>query len=101
MTCSSLSLSISSSTMTAAFLLTNELMDEIAKILNKKAAVIVLDEIDKLKEEQVIYQLVEDISKKCIIMITNEKDFLAILDQRRRHSNRSLSLKRSRECCRK
>src|SRR3989344_5482900 len=63
---------------------TNELMDEIAKILNKKAAVIVLDEIDKLKEEQVIYQLVEDISKKCIIMITNEKDFLAILDQRTR-----------------
>ncbi|MDP3727854.1 MAG: AAA family ATPase [bacterium] len=63
---------------------TNELMDEIAKILNKKAAVIVLDEIDKLKEEQVIYQLVEDISKKCIIMITNEKDFLAILDPRTR-----------------
>ncbi len=63
---------------------TNELMEEIAKIINKKAAVIVLDEIDKLEEEQVIYQLVEDIFKKCIIMITNEKDFLSMLDQRTR-----------------
>ncbi|HLC22484.1 MAG TPA: AAA family ATPase [Candidatus Nanoarchaeia archaeon] len=63
---------------------TNELMDEIAKILNKKAAVIVLDEVDKLKEEQVIYQLVEDLYKKCIIMISNSKDFLAFLDQRTR-----------------
>lgn len=63
---------------------TNELMDEIAKILNKKGVVIILDEVDKLKEEQIIYQLVEDISKKCIIMITNEKDFLALLDQRTR-----------------
>ena len=61
---------------------TNELMDEIAKIINKKAAVIILDEVDKLKEEQVIYQLVEDIFKKCIIMITNDSDFLATLDQR-------------------
>ncbi len=63
---------------------TNELMEEIAKILNKKAVVIILDEIDKLEEEQVIYQLVEDIYKKCIIMITNKKDFLSILDQRTR-----------------
>ncbi len=63
---------------------TNELMNEIAKVLNKKAAVIILDEIDKLKEEQVIYQLVEDLFKKCIIMITNDKDFFATLDQRTR-----------------
>lgn len=63
---------------------TNELMDEISKILNKKTAVIILDEVDKLKEEQVIYQLVEDIFKKCIIMITNDKDFLTMLDQRTR-----------------
>ncbi len=61
---------------------TNELMDEIAKILNKKAAVIILDEVDKLKEEQVISQIIEDIFKKCIIMITNDSEFLATLDQR-------------------
>lgn len=63
---------------------TNELMEEIAKIVNKKAAVIVLDEVDKLKEEQILYQLLEDIFKKCIILITNDKDYLAMLDQRTR-----------------
>ncbi len=63
---------------------TSELMQEIASILNKKAAVIILDEVDKLKEEQVIYHLVEDLFKKCIIMISNTKDFLAFLDERTR-----------------
>jgi cell division control protein 6 len=63
---------------------TNELMDEIAKIVNKKSAVIILDEVDKLKEEQVIYQLLEDLFKKCLILITNNKEFLATLDQRTR-----------------
>jgi len=63
---------------------TNELMDEIAKILNKRAAVIILDEVDKLKEEQAIYQLLEDLYKKCLILITNDKEYLALLDQRTR-----------------
>lgn len=63
---------------------TNELMEEIAKIINKRSAVIILDEVDKLKEEQVIYQLVEDIFKKCIILITNDKEYLSTLDQRTR-----------------
>jgi archaeal cell division control protein 6 len=63
---------------------TNELMKEIANIMNKKTAVIILDEVDKLKEEQVIYYLLEDLSKKCIIMISNEKEFLTYLDERTR-----------------
>ena len=63
---------------------TNELMKEIASILNKKSAVIILDEVDKLKEEQLIYYLLEDLFKKCIIMISNEKDFISYLDQRTR-----------------
>ncbi len=61
---------------------TDELMKAVSEILNKKAAVFILDEVDKLKEEQIIYQLLEDIYKKCIFMITNEKDYLAKLDQR-------------------
>jgi len=61
---------------------TDELMKEVANILNKKSVVIVLDEVDKLKEEQVVYQLLEDIYKKCLFLITNEKDFLAKLDNR-------------------
>lgn len=61
---------------------TDELMQEVTKILNKKATVIVLDEVDKLESEQVIYQLLEDLNKKCLFLITNEKDWLAQLDQR-------------------
>ena len=61
---------------------TDELLKVIAEILNKKSSVIVLDEVDKLKEEQIVYQLLEEINKKCIFMITNEKDWLAKLDDR-------------------
>jgi cell division control protein 6 len=61
---------------------TDELMSEISKIFNKKAAVIILDEVDKLKEEQIIYQIVEDIFKKCIILITNDKEYVSTLDPR-------------------
>lgn len=63
---------------------TNELMSEISKIINKKAAVIILDEIDKIKEEQIIYQLLEDLFKKCLILVTNKQEFLATLDPRTR-----------------
>lgn len=61
---------------------TDELMKEIAKIINKKSAVIVLDEADKLTEVSIIYNLLEDLYKKSIILITNEKEWLAELDQR-------------------
>jgi archaeal cell division control protein 6 len=63
---------------------TNELLKEIASVLNKRTAVIVFDEADKLKEEQIVYNLLEDIFKKSIIMIANEKDFYSYLDQRTR-----------------
>lgn len=61
---------------------THQLFKEIADILNKKAAVIVLDEIDKLEDEQVIYQLLEDIYKKTLILITNDKEWISTLDRR-------------------
>ena len=61
---------------------TDELLKEIAKILNKKAAVIVLDEADKLSEISIIYNLLEDLYKKTLILITNEKEWLSELDQR-------------------
>ena len=34
----------------------------------------VLDEVDKLETEQIIYQLLEDINKKCIFLITNYRN---------------------------
>ncbi|MEW6063349.1 MAG: AAA family ATPase [Nanoarchaeota archaeon] len=61
---------------------TDDLLKEAAKIINKSAAVIVLDEIDKLKEPEVIYTLLEDINRKCIFLITNEEDLLSELDLR-------------------
>ncbi|MBS3163224.1 AAA family ATPase [Candidatus Woesearchaeota archaeon] len=61
---------------------TDELIRDVSKILNKKSAVLVFDEVDKLIEQGVIYSLVEDIYKKTIILITNNKDFLSHIDQR-------------------
>ncbi len=61
---------------------TDELIKEVANILNKKAAVVVLDEVDKLESEQVIYELLEDIYKKCLFLITNDEEWLANLDSR-------------------
>lgn len=63
---------------------TDELLSDITKIINKKSAAIVLDEVDKLeKEHQIIfYHLLEDIYKKTLILITNEKSWLVNLDKR-------------------
>lgn len=61
---------------------TDELLNEIVKILNKKSAVIVLDEIDKLDDFSVLYSLVEDVYKKSIFLITNEENWIVELDPR-------------------
>ena len=60
----------------------DELMQEAARILNEKSAVIVLDEADKLEDQGIIYSLLEDINRKCVFLITNEDDFLVNLDSR-------------------
>ncbi len=61
---------------------TDQLLKEIARIINKKAAVFVLDEIDKLAEFSLLYSLLDDIYKKSVLMITNNTSFLASLDSR-------------------
>jgi cell division control protein 6 len=61
---------------------TDELLKEVIGVLNKKAVVFVLDEIDKLTEKEILYNLVEEVYKKTIIFITNKKNFLLNLDQR-------------------
>ena len=64
----------------------NKSSDELLKIitekLNKKSVVFCFDEIDKISEVDIIYNLLEDIYKKTIILITNEKDWLNKLDSR-------------------
>jgi len=61
---------------------TNELLNEITRILNKKSAVFCFDEIDKIKDISIIYNLLNEIYKKTILLITNNKDFLSTLDPR-------------------
>ncbi len=63
---------------------TDELLQQVAAIINKKAAVIVLDEVDKLDSEQIIYQLLEDLNRKSIFLITNDEEWISNIDQRLR-----------------
>ena len=60
----------------------DELMKEIIKLLNKSPCVIVLDEADKIDEQQIFYTLFEEIFTKSIICITNERGWLSKLDDR-------------------
>jgi len=61
---------------------TDELMKVIADIINKKKAVIFLDEVDRIKEADIIYSFCEDLYKKSIILIANDPNWLVNLDQR-------------------
>ena len=61
---------------------TDELMKVISDALNKKTATICIDEIDRVKEVDILYTLCEDLFKKSIIIIANEKDWTSKLDQR-------------------
>jgi len=63
---------------------TDELFKEIKNILNKKTAVFVMDEADKLTEIDGIYYILEDVYKKTVFFITNDKDWLINLDSRLR-----------------
>ncbi|MBD3313471.1 AAA family ATPase [Candidatus Woesearchaeota archaeon] len=64
----------------------NKKSDELFKIvkenLNKKSVVFVLDEVDKLEEQDFIYNVLEEIYKKTVILITNYKEWIVNLDQR-------------------
>ena len=60
----------------------DELMKSAAEFLNQKSVVIVLDEADRIDDDSIIYQLLEDIYLKSIILITNESDLITKLDSR-------------------
>lgn len=61
---------------------TTELFVLIQNKLNKKSAVFVFDEIDKLEEIDFLYTLIEDIYRKSIFLITNYRDSYSELDER-------------------
>lgn len=61
---------------------TKDLMDEVAAIINKKSAVIIFDEFDKMQDYGILYSLLEKLYKKCIMLITNDASSVKKLEPR-------------------
>tara|TARA_Y100000294_G_C8561911_1_gene339402 strand:+ start:1767 stop:2840 length:1074 start_codon:yes stop_codon:yes gene_type:complete len=61
---------------------TEELFEIAKNMLNKKAAVFAFDEADKLEDYDFLYAILEEIYRKSIILITNEKGWFEELDDR-------------------
>lgn len=61
---------------------TDELFDSIKRIANKKSVVFVFDEVDKVEDVDFLYAILNDIEKKCVVLITNFKDWLAKIEDR-------------------
>ncbi len=61
---------------------TDELLAVVVKNLNKGSAVLVFDEIDKIDDYDFLYHFLEQIYRKCIILITNYKEWVIELDDR-------------------
>lgn len=61
---------------------TDDLMNELKRILNKSTSVLIFDEIDKSEDYDFLYMFLEEIYKKSIILITNDNDWIASLDER-------------------
>lgn len=60
----------------------NELFERIKKIINKKSAVFVFDEVDKLNEIDFLYLVLEEIHRKSIFLITNQKERFFSFEER-------------------
>lgn len=61
---------------------TADILQAVIELLNKKPVVIVLDEIDRLTDKEVLYHLLEDLYKKTIILIANDKSWIVNIDAR-------------------
>jgi len=61
---------------------TDQLMKDIKPSLNKKSIILCLDEIDKLQDFSILYFFIEDIFKRSLIFITNEKNWINEIDAR-------------------
>ena len=60
----------------------DELFDIVKKDINKKAAVFVFDEVDKIDDVDFLYNVIEEVFNKSVILITNHKEWIADLDSR-------------------
>ncbi|MBD3318977.1 AAA family ATPase [Candidatus Woesearchaeota archaeon] len=61
---------------------TEEIFAIIKNIVNKKAAVFVFDETDKIEDFDFLYSILNDIYRKTVIVITNYKEWLGSLEPR-------------------
>ena len=61
---------------------TEELFKIVKGLINRKSAVFVFDEIDKVEDFDFLYNILEEVYKKSIILVTNYKDWLTSLDER-------------------
>jgi cell division control protein 6 len=64
----------------------NKGSDELFKIikerLNKKSAVFIFDEIDKVEDFDFLYSILEEVYRKSIFLITNYKDWASKMEER-------------------
>ncbi|MFH1590769.1 MAG: AAA family ATPase [archaeon] len=61
---------------------TDELLKMCVREANKKSAVFVFDEIDKVEDYDFLYMILEEVFRKSVVLITNYDDWLAQLDER-------------------
>jgi cell division control protein 6 len=61
---------------------TEELVEVIKGMLNKKAAVFTFDEIDKVEDFDFLYTLLEEIYRKSVFLITNYRSWFDELEER-------------------
>ena len=59
-----------------------ELLHIIEQKINQNSAIFILDEADKAESLELLYQLIEEIYRKTIILITNNKNWIYKLDSR-------------------
>ena len=61
---------------------TEELFDVVKRIVNKKSAVFVFDEIDRAEDSDFLYYILEQIYRKTILLISNFESWAMNLDMR-------------------
>jgi cell division control protein 6 len=60
----------------------DELWSEVVKLINKRCAVFCFDEIDKLEDVSILYAVCDDVYRKVVLLVTNDKSWMASLDNR-------------------
>jgi len=60
----------------------DELWQEVVKLINKRSAVFCFDEVDKLDDVSILYSVCDDIYRKVILIVTNDRSWISSLDSR-------------------